>query len=416
MSLLRDYIATYGSRLDSLLSDAVQNSATPNASPDLQGGSGMPNQGSAETYPLGANPAPSMQWEPMQGQQPQSALEDGEQSARVDFRTQWMNTPKELRERQVDELERAVGSIDRAYDEMIAQLGTRPNGKLSREDKGMLLMEFGLALMANSRPGVSFGEAAGAAGTQALGSYKELTRGRQREHDANVRAINLQRAKSKSELAKTVASESIKAAGRESELGRVRGTVTTEGGELYGYTGRGDTVPLRDPQSGEHLRGRERPTSALVPVLDDNGEEIWVTREQAVGRRKRPPKSGSGSNDGGLSAADTNAIYRQAAGLFGGTFDPITGRIAGLNREESQTVQSIAARASQMYMQAGGKLDHATAVQRAFQEVRDGARAPTPSDQPRTFASEDEVADAFQRGEIQKGDVVSINGRQFKVQ
>lgn len=421
MSLLRDYMATYGSRLDSLLGDAVRTSMTPSAPPELQGGS----QTGAQTFPMGSNPAPPMQWESMQQQPPsmqqqapQSALAQAApaEEARADFRSQWEATPPKERKKQVDALEEAVGSIDRAYDEMIAQLGTRPSGKLSREDKGMLLMEFGLALLANSRPGVSLGEAVGTAGTQTMGTFKELTRGRQLQHDQNVRAVNLERAKAKSELAKSAATESMKAATRASELGRIRGTVTTEGGELYGYTGEGGTVPLRDPQSGEHLRGRERPTSALVPVLDDNGEEIWVTREQAVGRRKRPPKSGSGSDDGGLSAADTNAIYRQSAGLFGGTFDPITGRIAGLNREESQTVQSIAARASQMYMQAGGKLDHATAVERAFQEVRDGARAPTPSDQPRTFASEDEVADAFQRGEIQKGDVVSINGRQFKVQ
>lgn len=414
-------MATYGSRLQSILGEQSPGSVafTP---PELLPDNGMQQgQGGAQTFPMGANPAPAMQWEPMGGQAPVSELASAQPAqGSDDFRSHWERTPKAQREQQVDALEKAVGSIDKAYDEMIAQLGARPSGKLSRQDKGMLLMEFGLAMLANSRPGVSAAEAAGVAGSKALGSYRDMTRGRQQAYDSQLAAINAGRAKAKSSLAEKLAVEQAKAIGKaeadERRASELAGTFETADG-IYGRTRGGEISALVDPETKERLQPRERASTSepLVAVLDENGVEIWVPRSEAAGMRKRPPASSSSALSG-LKASDSNAIYRQSAGLFGGTFDPITGRIAGLNREESQTVQSIAARASQMYMQAGGKLDHATAVERAFQEVRDGARAPTPSDQPRTFASEDEVADAFQRGEIQKGDVVSINGRQFKVQ
>lgn len=72
----------------------------------------------------------------------------------------------------------------------------------------------------------------------------------------------------------------------------------------------------------------------------------------------------------GIEAADANAIYRQSVGLFGGMFDPITGRIGGLNREQAEQVQGIAARASQIYQQNQGQMDHASAVEMALREVQ----------------------------------------------
>lgn len=56
------------------------------------------------------------------------------------------------------------------------------------------------------------------------------------------------------------------------------------------------------------------------------------------------PDEGDGGR-GGLKATDERAIYAQAASLFGGTWDPVNGRVLGLNREQSSQVQAIAERA-----------------------------------------------------------------------
>jgi hypothetical protein len=294
--------------------------------------------------------------------------------------------PRTEQKQHVDSFEQSLArgnqTIDSAFDDMVKQLGTRPSGKLTREDKGMLLMEFGLSLMANSRPGVTFGESVGAAGLQTMGRHQERTRGEQKKYDSQLAAIEGARAKSKSALAEKGAVEHIKgvgaaqraqatAEGRASELA---GTFETEQG-VYGRTHGGAVSALKDPETGERLQPRERAPGSepLVAVLDDDGNEIYVPRSQAIGRKKRPPASSA--SGGSLKASDTNAIYRQAAGLYGGMFDPMTGRIAGLNREQSEQVQSIAARASQLYMQSEGALDHASAVQQAFEEIRSGRQS-----------------------------------------
>src|SRR5690606_7783162 len=308
----------------------------------------------AQTFPMGANPAPAMQWEPMQSRAPRSELEllsdqsesassiDGSGGGAVSFQQLRDQMTPEQEKQSVDNLEKKLGvSIDRAYDELVAQLGTRPSGKLSREDKGMLLMEFGLAMLANSRPGESDAEAAGVAGSKALGSYRDMTRGRQQAYDSQLAAINAGRAKAKSSLAEKLAVEQAKAIGKaeadERRASELAGTFETADG-IYGRTRGGDISALVDPETKERLQPRERASTSepLVAVLDENGVEIWVPRSEAAGMRKRPPASSSSALSG-LKASDSNAIYRQAAGLFGGRFDPITGRIAGLNREEMQT-------------------------------------------------------------------------------
>src|SRR5690606_39699116 len=102
----------------------------------------------------------------------------------------------------------------------------------------------------------------------------------------------------------------------------------------------------------------------------ETGHCVYVPRSSAAGMR--PGARPSGAASGGFKASDTNAIYRQAVGLFeGGTWDPITGRIAGLSKEQAAQAQRIASRASQIYA-SGQVLDHATAVDIALQEMRAG--------------------------------------------
>ncbi|MFO7306889.1 MAG: hypothetical protein C0P74_015385 [Gammaproteobacteria bacterium] len=107
-----------------------------------------------------------------------------------------------------------------------------------------------------------------------------------------------------------------------------------------------------------------------IVVDPETGQSVYVPRSSAVGMR--PAARPSGAASGGLKASDTNAIYRQVVGLFeGATWDPITGRIAGLSKEQAAQAQRIASRASQLYA-SGQVLDHATAVDIALQEMRAG--------------------------------------------
>lgn len=118
---------------------------------------------------------------------------------------------------------------------------------------------------------------------------------------------------------------------------------------------------LRPDADGEPLE---------IAIDPETGHSVYVPRSSAAGMR--PGARPSGAASGGFKASDTNAIYRQAVGLFeGGTWDPITGRIAGLSKEQAAQAQRIASRASQIYA-SGQVLDHATAVDIALQEMRAG--------------------------------------------
>jgi|GEM_PF-5035246 len=384
-SLMTEYISNYGQRLQSLLQNPTD--PTPVTQTGLAGAQpvGQPATTPGTNSLLAAAPAPQQQ--PRQSQLA-AQIEDPDAGAGPGAEGQYTladlrrDAPKEEWDKAVKELEQGLKAggltIDDAYDEMIQKLGTRPSGKLSREDKALLLMEFGLSLMANSRPGVTFGEALGASGLQTLGRYQEMTRGRQKAYDEKLEAIEAQRMKSKSELAKQMALEQGRSisAMQEEELrrGRVAGTITGEGGDVYTYTAGGQVSALSDPETGQRIKGRQ-PDEPVVPVQQDDGSVVYMPRSQAVGQR-RPPPASQLDKPFSFKSTDSNTIYKQSAGLFGGTFDPLSGRIAGLNREQAEIVQRIASRASQIYMEAQGQLDHATAVDMAFREERAKATAP----------------------------------------
>src|SRR5690606_36703825 len=112
----------------------------PSVPPDQQAMSAL------ETPAGGGNPALAMQLQ-QRAPEPASDLAAAagpQQQPGRSFQDHWQATPPEQQKKAVDELEgalkRANETIDSAYDEMIRQLGARPNNKLSRLDKGMLLM------------------------------------------------------------------------------------------------------------------------------------------------------------------------------------------------------------------------------------------------------------------------------------
>lgn len=114
----------------------------------------------------------------------------------------------------------------------------------------------------------------------------------------------------------------------------------------------------------------------LEPVLQPDGSSIYMRRPDAVGQPVGAPPSragGAATNAGGLSSAVSGLIYRQASQLYGGTYDPITGRFAGLDRNAAENVQRLASRASQIFI--GGGVDPQTAVDQALDEMKRAAEA-----------------------------------------
>jgi len=274
-SALQDYMQNYGSRLQSMLHSPVESSPVTDT---LSALGRVPATSGAGPI---ASPTSALEAEPTRAAasparlaHEQSELEQGSSQGKS-FADYWREMPQAEQKSQVDTLEQTLArgneSIDTAYDGMISQLGVRPGGKLSREDKGMLLMEFGLSLMSASARGAhgdDLGGAIGAAGSRTLGRYQQMTSGRQGAYDSQVGAINAARAKSKSALAEKGAVEHIKGASAlqrdrqrdESEAARLTGTVTTEDGEVYGYTRGGQASALLD-ETGQPLRTRERAAS-----------------------------------------------------------------------------------------------------------------------------------------------------------
>jgi hypothetical protein len=154
--------------------------------------------------PVGGSPSPTTPPAPQEQKAPA-----GEGTS---FRGLVSKMPKKEVKETVDDLEKQLAtanvSIDQAYDQLLTQLGSRPEAqkKLTREEKGMLIMEFGLSMMSAGNGGDSDGlNQIGRAGSQTLQSYRKMTRddplAKQQAYDQNVMAIQADRTKTKSKLA-----------------------------------------------------------------------------------------------------------------------------------------------------------------------------------------------------------------------
>lgn len=188
---------------------------------------------------------------------------------------------------------------------------------------------------------------------------------------------------------------------REQEHG-FRGTIADPAGDQATRIAAAQAVsPSR--LSGEGL-GDE---VAWEVVQGEDGNPVLVPAAQAGGRtpmtRLNPAANRAGSEGDGLfESADTNAIRGAVADYFGGTYDPITQRIGGLNPSQSQQALQITALASQLFG-SGRAPDHGTAVAMAIVQLfpEAGARL----DQ-RIFDTETPIGDSIEDdagGDIPEG-------------
>lgn len=195
----QQYAAQLMSALQGQPSDDYQLPPGPDLGPDTYRNTGSPPSALA---PQGGQPAPQSalagdsggQAPPADpngqpGQGTPSALtgdsQGGDQGqGGVSFRQAFQKMSKSERQEQIDnlqaELKKGDESIDSAYSQMMQKLGTRPQTDLSKHDKGMLLMEFGMKMMRNSASpasggfGGNVGAAAGAAGSETFQDMRQL--------------------------------------------------------------------------------------------------------------------------------------------------------------------------------------------------------------------------------------------------
>lgn len=127
-----------------------------------------------------------------------------------------------------------------------------------------------------------------------------------------------------------------------------------------------------DPSVVNRLSGRaeERLTgSDMVKVKGGDGNTYWLPAYMAAGREVGGDEgSGSGPFADGLKSSDENAIYRYAAGLYGGVFDPATGEMMGLDPDEAKKVQALSTRATELIGQGRAYSRH-HAVSMAAREM-----------------------------------------------
>src|SRR5206468_361476 len=128
------------------------------------------------------------------------------------LRDAWYAQGQEVRQQNLDKLQNrlraAHQTIDSAYDTMMTQLGGRPDASLTKQDKGMLLMEFGMRMMEHSSGRYGYGRdtgaAAGAAGVETLQSMRGLQAqklGRQQYYDKLQQQLTIARGKEHAQLA-----------------------------------------------------------------------------------------------------------------------------------------------------------------------------------------------------------------------
>jgi hypothetical protein len=109
------------------------------------------------------------------------------------------------------------------------------------------------------------------------------------------------------------------------------------------------------------------PGGKAQDVLYQGGKKVEEGKpyERWTPKQRGEDKKGEGVQ---LKAADENAIARQAGNLFGGMYDPVSGRFSGLkgvNAEEK--VQAIIERATNLFVTGG--MTRAGAVSKAAREM-----------------------------------------------
>lgn len=421
-SALEEYRRTYGARLRAELSGVppqTYNSALAQNDPRFRSpmtedqatpgdGTYVPPQDPVEPMEPGgtADPTGGQDMGGPMGQD--SALDSSQQPKNgggYTFRDMYKDAPNKVKEAQVDKLEEALKrgneTIDSAYDELERQLGTRPDKKkLSRQEKGMLLMEFGLNVLANNKKG--FG-AIGMAGGKALANYNEMATGPQKDYDQTKAAVDVARAKSKVKLAEGSALENLK---QPASVGsRLPGRFTGDDGFVYFYDENGQVQQAKDA-AGKPIKASQQ-DSAMRP------NDFDVKRKAYLEVFGVDPKTGQPLT--GLARVRVEQDAVEFAADRGTTIDDLDLDILA-ERSADEEMKADAYRDLTSEQREAKRSEIATSRRlrlkrpvRSYLEPNEPKRG-RPDIKARKFSSIQEAREAFKRGEIKAGDLIEVNG------
>jgi len=170
--------------------------------------------------------------------------------------------------------------------------------------------------------------------------------------------------------------------------------------EDLGVAGPGELPEEYDEELAKGLAGH---ATENLKIIEQNLPGGMVQQYKQIGQeltkwgeptqRWTPKQRGKGAGAGtGMKAADENAIARQAGNLFGGMYDPVSGRFSGLKGENAeQKVQAIIERASNLFKE--GALTRSGAVSKAAREA--GVEIEKLSDKPKKPAKKTKTVKDF---------------------
>lgn len=86
-------------------------------------------------------------------------------------------------------------------------------------------------------------------------------------------------------------------------------------------------------------------------------------------RMKQKGKKQAAKRKGAIESKDVGKLNASVADIFGGTFDPISGRIMGLDKKSRTKAAALKARAQRLFINAKGTMAHDEAVNKAAREM-----------------------------------------------
>jgi hypothetical protein len=103
-------------------------------------------------------------------------------------------------------------------------------------------------------------------------------------------------------------------------------------------------------------------------IVQQDGSIIW---EGEAYPTDRPGKGGAGG-DGAFKfkASDTNAIARQVERAYEVTYDPVSGRFTGLDKQKTAKLMQLQEEAERIYSEGQGQISHGVAMAQAGRKLR----------------------------------------------
>lgn len=379
-SPLDQYMAQYGQQLQSMLANDPNQGTAPANDPamaaagqvsDLGSDTYRPQlpqvpqqsalaasqgQGSGSATPPGQTPAgpPQSALAGAQGSTGAAGATGDGKDQGLSFRDLFKGQPKDVREKYVqqlqDHLKEANQSIDSAYKDMMDKLGGRPDKSLSKQQKGMLLMEFGMRMMEHSRGQYGqtneLGGAIGQAGTETIQSAKGMMAGNvanQQRYDQMQQQLAIAQGKEKAQLASRSALETgrdIRAFGQQDSL-LARTQMQQQGAD----TRNTDRITAANERTATTEAGKDRRATQSAgqvkrTVTGDDGSIYGVTGNGGLvqlGKDGTPIKASATGGPGGGKLTAAQANYNLYVSTYGKDQDgkPLTG-------QDLQAVQSEA--------------------------------------------------------------------------